>query len=337
VSDRGGHQATRAALALVLAMGLAMGASVSSAQTGSASPVVLTWTAPGDDGNSGRASSYDIRWRTVGITGTDTLTWWNNATQVAGEPYPGIAGSTDSMLVTGLAVGTTYYFMMKAGDEVPNWSGYSNLTSATVQACDGPTNAPSNVTADEDTSAVDVVLTWSGTPSPSDPSNTVHIYRATGGGAFALKTTLPGTPTTWRDTSVSAGTTYRYEIAWAVPCGDGPRSSTVTIATAPPVGGPPPPGSASSGAFHVYPNPSSGPIQMVVTVTGTTAARAHIRLYTLTGKWIADLVDDTFDPGEHTVSWSRTSRGGQTVSPGYYEAIGTVGASKVRERIVLIP
>lgn len=91
------------------------------------SSVVLQWTAPGDDGSSGRASIYDIRYRTTAISGTDTTTWWNGATQVTGEPSPSNPGQIDSMRVRGLLPVTTYYFMVRTGDEVPNWSGYSNL------------------------------------------------------------------------------------------------------------------------------------------------------------------------------------------------------------------
>src|SRR5690349_17139537 len=56
------------------------------------SSVVLQWTAPGDDGSTGRASIYDIRYRTTAVSGTDTTTWWNGATQVTGEPSPSNAG-----------------------------------------------------------------------------------------------------------------------------------------------------------------------------------------------------------------------------------------------------
>jgi len=33
-------------------------------------------------------------------------------------------------VVTGLVSNTTYYFVMKAADEVPNWSGFSNVAMA---------------------------------------------------------------------------------------------------------------------------------------------------------------------------------------------------------------
>jgi len=102
------------------------------AQTAADSSLVILWTAPGDDGTSGRATSYDLRYRSTPISGTDTLTWWNAATQVTGEPVPGVAASTDSVRVRGLTPITTYYFVLRVADEVPNWSAYSNVGSATT-------------------------------------------------------------------------------------------------------------------------------------------------------------------------------------------------------------
>jgi len=93
----------------------------------------LTWTAPGDDGDVGRASTYQMRWRTVGISATDTLGWWNSATQITGLPIPSASGSSDSVKVTLPTWATTYYFLLIACDDglpgtgVPNCSKFSNL------------------------------------------------------------------------------------------------------------------------------------------------------------------------------------------------------------------
>ncbi len=46
--------------------------------------ITLTWTAPGDDGNTGTAASYDIRYSTSTINEGN----WPSATQVTGEPTP---------------------------------------------------------------------------------------------------------------------------------------------------------------------------------------------------------------------------------------------------------
>jgi hypothetical protein len=138
------------------------------AQTSADSSVVLTWTSPGDDGNVGRAASYDIRYRTTNISGTDSLAWWNAATQVTGEPAPRTAGATDSMRVRGLAPLTTYYFMIRSADEVPNWSGYSNVATKTTS---GDVTAPATIAdlAVTNTTGNSITVRWT---APGDDGST---------------------------------------------------------------------------------------------------------------------------------------------------------------------
>ncbi|HEX76816.1 MAG TPA: hypothetical protein G4O03_00120 [Dehalococcoidia bacterium] len=94
--------------------------------------ITLTWTAPGDDADTGTASQYDIRYSTSTITDAN----WDAATQCAGEPSPQAAGSSESFTVTELSRGTTYYFAIKTADEVSNWSGLSNVASGTTLVAD---------------------------------------------------------------------------------------------------------------------------------------------------------------------------------------------------------
>ena len=146
----------------------ALAAGNAGAQTSADSSVVLQWTAPGDDGSSGRATSYDLRYRTTNISGTDTTSWWNGATQVTGEPAPGTSGSTDSMRVRNLTPLTTYYFMIRAADEVPNWSGFSNVA---VKSTSGDVTAPAAV-ADlsiTGTTGTSLALRWT---APGDDGST---------------------------------------------------------------------------------------------------------------------------------------------------------------------
>ncbi len=89
----------------------------------------LVWTAPGDDGTSGRASLYDLRYSLTSV-GADTVYWWNSSETVSGEPSPSPAGLPDSCIVNNLLPDTIYYFVIKTADEVPNWSGFSNVASA---------------------------------------------------------------------------------------------------------------------------------------------------------------------------------------------------------------
>lgn len=138
--------------------------------------VTLNWTAPGDDGSSGTASQYDIRYSLSTITDAN----WTSATQVAGEPTPQTAGTAESFDVTGLTPGTTYYFAIKAADEVPNWSTLSNVVAKATE----PENTPPAAIAD--------LITLNPTT-----------------GSIALRWTAPGD-------DGSSGTAAQYDIRYAV-------------------------------------------------------------------------------------------------------------------------
>ena len=94
----------------------------------STNTITLSWTAPGDDGNEGTANSYDLRYTTAGQILSEID--FNNAIQVQDEPAPKIAGSSETFIVTGLNMGTTYYFSLKTEDEAGNISELSNSVAA---------------------------------------------------------------------------------------------------------------------------------------------------------------------------------------------------------------
>lgn len=95
--------------------------------------VTLTWTAPGDDGAVGTATSYEMRWSATRPDTTSAAArdaWWAAATAVSGMPAPLISGTAQSKAVApagGFTTGQTYYFVIRAADEVPNLSGWSNV------------------------------------------------------------------------------------------------------------------------------------------------------------------------------------------------------------------
>jgi len=89
--------------------------------------VILSWTAPGDDGGSGQATRYDLRHSRASLEGAG----WNTALAATPLPDPKPAGGLDSARVVDLADGV-WYFALKAADEVPNWSAMSNVVSTTV-------------------------------------------------------------------------------------------------------------------------------------------------------------------------------------------------------------
>ncbi len=90
--------------------------------------VMLQWTAPGDDGNIGQASYYDIRYAEFLITEAN----FYSASECSAEPPPSSAGQVDSFTVQELASQTQYYFALKTADEDTNWSGISNVPTCTT-------------------------------------------------------------------------------------------------------------------------------------------------------------------------------------------------------------
>ncbi|MEX2118184.1 MAG: S8 family serine peptidase [Pirellulales bacterium] len=91
--------------------------------------VTLTWTATGDDGAEGTAASYDVRYSTAPITDAN----WESATRAPGAPKPKAAGTTETFAVSGLNPNQTYYFAIRALDNVGNASPLSNALQASTQ------------------------------------------------------------------------------------------------------------------------------------------------------------------------------------------------------------
>lgn len=103
------------------------------------SSALLSWTSSGDDGASGTATSYDIRYSTSNITSDN----WASATQVSGEPTPLVAGTSQSMTIGSLSPSTTYYFAIEATDNAGNVSALSNIASITTLSLQTSTIIPS--------------------------------------------------------------------------------------------------------------------------------------------------------------------------------------------------
>lgn len=94
------------------------------------SSVALTWTAPGNDGASGTAASYALRYATTPITTAN----WAAATPASGLPAPRPTGGSEGFTLTGLAAGTTYSIALQAVDAAGNRGALSNVVAVTTPA-----------------------------------------------------------------------------------------------------------------------------------------------------------------------------------------------------------
>lgn len=162
--------------------------------------VILTWTAAGDDGYAGRAVKYDLRYWEGGD--------WDSAIKVT-TANPGISGSLEGLSIRGLAIGKTYYFALKAIDEVGNESGLSNVVSI-VPGYD--TTAPFDVKdvkilAEENR----LTLNWVN-PNNEDFAGIKISRQSSVNGLQSLLTTNDQQLTIYIDADVITGTTYTYKI-----------------------------------------------------------------------------------------------------------------------------
>jgi hypothetical protein len=129
--------------------------------------ITLIWTAPGDDGNTGTALGYVVRYSTTGMI---TESNWDSAITYSQSWTPLNGGNTETYTVTGLNSETTYWFAIKAYDEVPNYGDISNSLSETTTI--GNDVTPPATISDLKTknpTTNSIILTWT---APGDDGNT---------------------------------------------------------------------------------------------------------------------------------------------------------------------
>lgn len=155
----------------------------------------LTWTAPGDDGSTGTAATYDVHYSTAAINDGN----FSSATAAAGEPTPSVAGSSESMTISGLSVNTQYYIALKTDDEVPNTSDLSNILSAYTLA-----NTPVAASFGTVTES-SIVTDWVGNDNPSGTQHYAENQTVGTNSGWI-------TDTTWTSSNLDSETSYTFRV-----------------------------------------------------------------------------------------------------------------------------
>lgn len=296
---------------------------------GLADTITLTWTAPGDDGAAGRAATYELRFSEQPVAPNDTASWWSSASTAGIIPPPSSAGTRESYSMSGLATGSTYYFVLRTADEVGNWSGFSNVRPRQAGTSGGTLATPDPFTAIVVTGGVD--LAWAEPVSGSGSG--YHLYRRTGTSeADSLLAAIPVGFTAWRDSSAAGGVTYEYRLATFQGSGEGPPAvASVSVPTdrlAQP-----------SRAIRPYPNPARGKVTLRFPGGTEQGAPGRVRLviYDLTGHKVCELVDRVLPAGEQAIEWTLCSDHGNRVAPGLYNAILDGPRGRTVTRIAVVP
>ncbi|MBN1425900.1 hypothetical protein JXA88_15225 [Candidatus Fermentibacteria bacterium] len=128
---------------------------------------ILTWTAPGDNGDEGTASAYFVKFAADSIA---TETAWNSATAVTqGVPAPSVAGTPQQMTARGLPTTGEVWFCIRSTDARENMSPFSNAASTSAQADVTPPGYVANLAATQQGALEgQVLLTWTATGDDGD-------------------------------------------------------------------------------------------------------------------------------------------------------------------------
>ncbi|HET7539704.1 MAG TPA: fibronectin type III domain-containing protein, partial [Polyangiaceae bacterium] len=148
----------------------------------------------------------------------------SNFTQIA-------TSTTTSLNVTGLSIGTSYSYRVRATDAAGNLGPYSNTASATTLAPDTqPPSAPANLVANA-SSASQVDLSWSA--ASDNVAVTGYLVESCAGAGCANFTQVASTTAlTWSNAGLSSGQSYSYRVRATDAAGNlGAYSGTASATT----------------------------------------------------------------------------------------------------------
>ena len=254
---------------------------------GGAKQVTISWSA------ATGASSYNLYWSTsAGVTPS-------TGTRVAAVSSP--------YVLTNLAAGTSYYFVVTAQNSVGESAPSAAASAATSPA---PPALPAAPTATATGGSNQVSISWS---AVSGASSYNLYWSTTAGVSTTTGTKIAGATSPYLQTGLAAGTSYYYVVTALNAAGEGPASAQATAATAAPVPVPP---AAPAGVTA-----TSGTNLLTVSWSAVSGATSYNLYYsTATGVSSANGTKVTGVTAPYTLS-------GLAAGTPYYLVVTAVGAA----------
>ncbi len=280
-----------------------------------ADSLVVRWTAPGDDGNVGRAAIYELRIATFAMTAAT----FGSGLIVPGVPDPATAGTQQSYVVRGLTRGTPYWLGMRTMDDSGNWSLVSNIVAFNWPPDGAPPATPSGVAVGPGADNSSVRVTWRAN-SEGDLAG-YRVYRATTPeGPWTRMVSLSALTTGWTDTALPVGVdALWYAVsAYDRSGGEGARSAAMQIVLKSGIANAP----LAWDLQAPYPNPArmGEPMNLPVAVP-SGGGSARLDLLDGSGRQVRRFDLGTLAPGIHDVVWDGANDAGRPCAPGVYRAV----------------
>ncbi len=310
-----------AALGLLL-----LGPALARAQEAGTDSLTLHWTATGDDGAVGTAALYDLRMSSAAITAAN----WTSATALTDLPAPAASGTAQSVVVRGLAHGTTYYFALRVRDDAGNWSDVSNVVRWDGVLDETPPPVPTGLTAG--VSGDGIHLAWSPSTAPDLAGYSVFRATAQGGPYTRLNATLLSA-TEYQDDAVPSGAT---SLWYRVTASDGSGNESAQSAAVAGLET----GAAVALVWHVappYPNPSRTDQSVTFPVVLEAAGTARLDVVDTGGHLVRRLDLGRLGAGYQEVEWDGRNEAGRVVAPGAYRGWLVAGDVRLSTRLVRVP
>jgi hypothetical protein len=286
--------------------------------------VVVSWTAPGDDGMIGTASVYDMSVSESPINaGNFTL-----ALGVPSLPVPLPSGTGQSVTVHGLTPGRTYYFAIRTADDQGNWSGLSNIVHFDWTVDTAPPAAPNAFAAVSEADGVH--LSWAANTEPDLAG--YNVYRSINGGIVSrINNTLVIANSYVDTTAPSDPQGLAYEVS-AVDARGNESARTLTtrigILT-----------STSLALQPGYPNPShlGESVRIPVVIPANASGDLTVQILDSAGRQVRHLVLSSPTPGTMEVTWDGLNDAGRPTAPGVYRAWLVTGGTRSSVRLLRVP
>lgn len=286
--------------------------------------VVVSWSAPGDDGSVGTASDYDLRVSESPITSGN----FNQALQVPGTPVPLPSGASQRVTVLGLTRGRTYYFAIRTADNHGNLSALSNIVQFDWGIDTAPPAAPNGVQAVSQTDGIH--LNWAANTEPDLAGYNVY-RRVGGGGAMKLNSGLLTQPHYVDVSAPTGGQSIVYEVSAVDVHGNESAHTPITTIDA-----------LMSDAWMLkagYPNPSrlGQAVRIPVVIPAGARGSATVQILDAGGQIVRRIVLSNPSPGSTEVVWDGLNDAGRITAPGVYRGWLIASDSRSSVRLLRVP